>query len=63
MPELPFLLTALSGGTLLDAAAMMLAFFGFLFLGSMLLPGRRITGPDYDGKSRVYRSNGLACSC
>ena len=60
MPELPFSLTALSGSTLLDAAAMMLAFFGFLFLGSMLLPGRRITGPDYDGKSRVYRSNGLA---
>ncbi len=59
MSELPAALM-LSGSALFDASVMMLGFFGVLFLGSMLLPGRRITGPDFDGKPRVYRSNGLA---
>ena len=60
MPEPNFSLAALSGSALLDATAMMLGFFGVLFLGSMFLPGRRITGPDFDGNPRVYKSNGLA---
>ena len=59
MPEPSVLLAALSGSALLNAAAMMLGFVGVLFLGSMFLPGRRITGPDFDGKPRVYKSNGL----
>ena len=57
----PFsLVSALSGETLLEAAAMLLAFVAVLFLGSALLPGRRVTGPDADGDRRVYKLNGLA---
>lgn len=52
--------SALSGGTLLEAAAMMLTFVGVLFLGSMLLPGPQVTGPDIDGQSTTYKLNGLA---
>ncbi len=56
----PFsLVSALSGETLLEAAAMLLAFVAVLFLGSALLPGRRVTGPDADGDRRVYKLNGL----
>ena len=59
-PE-PFTLSAtLSGATLLAAAAMALAFVTLLFLGSLLVPGRRITGPDADGNERIYKLNGLA---
>ena len=58
--EPPFSLSALSGGTLLEAAAAMAAFVGVLFLGSLLLPGRRIEGPDADGNRRTYKLNGLA---
>ena len=39
---------------------MMLVFVGVLFLGSVLLPGRRVAGPDVEGKSRTYKLNGLA---
>ncbi len=56
--SVPF--SALSGGQLPGAAAMVLAFVALLFLGSALLPGRRIEGPDADGKQRVYKLNGLA---
>ena len=52
--------SALSGGALLEAAAMALVFVAVLFLGSMLLPGRRIAGPDAEGGQRVYKLNGLA---
>ena len=52
--------SALSGGTLLEAAAMVSGFVGVLFLGSMLLPGRRVTGPDVEGTSSTYKLNGLA---
>jgi len=58
--ELHFPWAALSGGALLEAAAMMLVFIGALFLGSMLLPGRRVAGPDVEGKSHTYKLNGLA---
>ena len=58
--EPPFSLSMLSGGTLLEAAAMMLVFVGVLFLGSALLPGRREAGPDVEGTSHTYRLNGLA---
>ena len=54
------LVSALSGDTVLEAAAMLLAFIAVLFLGSAVLPGRRVTGPDADGKERVYKLNGLA---
>ncbi|MCY4066364.1 MAG: hypothetical protein OXF57_08380, partial [Rhodospirillaceae bacterium] len=57
----PFVqLSALSGEVLLAAAAMAVGFVALLFLGSALLPGRRIEGPDADGKQRVYKLNGLA---
>ena len=59
-PEALNLSSALSGETLLEAAAMVLGFIVLLFLASLLLPGRRITGPDADGNERVYKLNGLA---
>ncbi len=59
-PEPHFLLSALSGAALLKAAAMLLVFTGGLFLGSMLLPGRRIAGTDLEGTPHEYRLNGLA---
>ena len=52
--------SALSADTLLEAAAMLPAFVAVLFLGSALLPGRRVTGSDADGERRVYKLNGLA---
>ena len=55
-----FPLSALSGETLLEAAAMMLGFVGVLFLGSMLLPGPRVTGPEVEGQASTYTLNGLA---
>ena len=39
---------------------MMLVFVGVLFLGSILLPGRRVAGPDVEGESQTYKLNGLA---
>lgn len=58
--ELNFTWSALSGGTLLEATAMVFGFVGLLFLGSMLLPGRRVTGPDIEEQSTTYKLNGLA---
>ncbi len=52
-------LSTLSGGTVLEAAAMLLLFVGFLFLGSRRLPGRRVAGPELEGESRTYKLNGL----
>ena len=59
-PEPFALLAALSGGTLLEAAVMVLAFVALLFLASLLLPGRRIAAPDAEGNERIYKLNGLA---
>ena len=59
-PDASFLLPALSGGVLLEAAAVALAFVALLFLGSLILPGRRIAGPDAEGNERIYKLNGLA---
>ena len=57
----PFVqLSTLSGGILLEAAAMGVGFVALLFLGSKLLPGRRIAGVDAAGKQREYKLNGLA---
>lgn len=53
-------LSTLSGSTLLEAAGMLLLFIGFLFVGSMVLPGRRVAGPELEGETRVYKLNGLA---
>ncbi len=39
---------------------MIVAFFGFLFVGSMILPGRRIEGGEAEGKVITYKLNGLA---
>lgn len=58
MPD--FSLSTLSGSTLLEAAGMLLLFIGFLFVGSMVLPGRRVAGPELEGETRVYKLNGLA---
>ena len=59
-PEALDLSSALSGGTLLEAAAILLGFIALLFVTSLVLPGRRVTGPDADGNERVYKLNGLA---
>ena len=59
-PEALDLSSALSGETLLEAAAMVLGFIALLFVASLVLPGRRVTGPDADGNERVYKLNGLA---
>ena len=58
--EASILSFALSGAALLEAAATVLAFVALLFLGSVLLPGRRIAGPDAEGNERIYKLNGLA---
>ena len=58
-PDLGFPLSTPSPGNVLEAAAMITAFVGVLFLGSILLPGRRIEGPDPDGNLRTYKLNGL----
>ncbi len=58
MPQ--FSLSALAAGTLLESAGMLLLFIGFLFVGSMVLPGRRVAGPELEGETRVYKLNGLA---
>jgi len=50
----------LSAMTLLEAAAAALAFVVFLFVGSMIIRGRRVSGPDAEGNERVYTLNGLA---
>ena len=55
-----FPLPALSGSSVLEAAAIMLVFVGALFLGSMLLPGCRVRGPDLEGESNTYKLNGFA---
>ncbi len=59
-PEALDLSSALSGETLLEAAAIVLGFIALLFVASLVLPGRRVTGPDADGNERVYKLNGLA---
>ncbi len=56
-PEFPLSLPSV--GNLVEAAAMILVFIGILFLGSILLPGRRIEGPDAEGKMCTYKINGL----
>ena len=58
--EFQFPWSALSAGALLEAAAMVSGFVVVLFLGSMLLPGRRMTGPEVEGQSTTYTLNGLA---
>ena len=60
MIPLPVVRFAAIEGLVLEAAAMMLVFVGVLFLGSMLLPGHRVAGPDIEGTSRTYKLNGLA---
>ena len=58
--DLGILLSALSFSSVLGAAAMILVFVSALFLGSILLPGRRVEGPDAEGKMCSYKINGLA---
>jgi len=60
LPEFPGPIPRLSGTVFLEGAVMLLAFIAILFLGSMVIRGRRITGPDADGGERVYTINGLA---
>ena len=57
--SLPFS-TALSGESLLAATGMIIGFCALLFLGSFILPGEKIKGPDADGGERTYKMNGLA---
>ena len=58
--DLEFPFPALTLGNVLEAAAMMAVFIGVLFLGSLLLPGRRVEGPDAEGQMCSYKINGLA---
>ena len=58
--ETPFTSPMLSSGMLLEAAAMLAVFVAALFLGSMVLPGRRLVGPELEGRSITYKLNGLA---
>ena len=59
MPEPPLPLLELSGASLAAAAAMLGGYIGLLFLGSMLVPGSRVRGPDLGGESITYKLNGL----
>ncbi|MCY4221315.1 MAG: DUF1295 domain-containing protein [Thiotrichales bacterium] len=59
MPDLPLSIPTLSGGLLIEAAVMTAVFVGALFVGSALLPGRRVKGPDLGGTSITYKLNGL----
>ncbi len=45
--------------SLLEAAVAVGLFIGLLFVGSLILPGRRIVGHDTEGKERIYVVNGL----
>ena len=60
MTESLFSIAMPSVESLFDATVMLIVFIGILFAGSALLPGRQIDGPNSDGKSRVYKLNGLA---
>lgn len=51
---------AISSDTLIDAAAMALAFIALLFVGSIVMPGRRAGEADSAGTSDRYKFNGLA---
>jgi len=42
------------------AAGAVALFIGLLLVGSLIVPGRRVTGTDAEGKERVYTMNGLA---
>lgn len=53
------LLDGLSGDALLRATALMLGFIVLLFIGSIVLPGKKTIGPVIDGKARTYKLNGL----
>lgn len=50
----------LSGSALLQASAMVPAFVSLLFIGSMVLPGRRVEGAGPQENRTVYKLNGLA---
>lgn len=52
--------STLSAEMMLEAAAMLLVFVVALFVGSILVPGRRIEMTDTEGTTRTYRLNGLA---
>jgi len=45
--------------SLIRALALMLSFIALLFVGSIVLPGKKIVGPVIDGKARTYKLNGL----
>ncbi len=57
--ELQIRVSALSVDSVLAAAGMLLVFIGILLVGSILLPGRRVAGPEIDGRSPAYKLNGL----
>ncbi len=50
----------LSSETLLDAAVMLLVFMSFLFVGSLVLPGRKLMLTDANGEVRTFKLNGLS---
>lgn len=39
---------------------MLAIFLAVLFLGSILVPGRLVSGPDAEGRNRTYKLNGLS---
>ena len=51
-------LLVLSVGSFIEATAIFIAFVVALFIGSMLLPGRRVDLVDAEGATRSFRLNG-----
>ena len=59
-PDLMFSLSSLTLDALAVASAMLVLFVVALFLGSLFLPGRAVSGPDAEGQTRTYKLNGLS---
>lgn len=60
VPEALLPSMAVTPTMLLEATAIVVGFIALLFLGSIFLPGKELTGPDLEGEQRVYKMNGLA---
>lgn len=50
----------LSGATVFDAVVIVLVFFFAMFVGSMVMPGRKLELADGEGSSRTFCFNGLS---
>ncbi len=59
LPSAPFDFAPLTAGSLLIGSAMFLGFVAMLFIGTAVLPGKRIEGPERGGNTVAYKINGL----